>query len=74
MLTGANDRVQAVLEKAGIVNLVGSENCFRELSDALAVCRQLAEHDSRMAKGKSLSETAKGVLEVSRQYFYGGRK
>ncbi|MFO1408690.1 MAG: SulP family inorganic anion transporter [Steroidobacteraceae bacterium] len=36
MLSGANERVQAKLENAGIVALVGPENSFREFSDALA--------------------------------------
>lgn len=40
MLTGANNRVNAKLEKAGIIQLVGKENVFAELSQALAVYSQ----------------------------------
>ena len=36
MLSGANERVQAKLENAGVIALVGTENSFREFGDALA--------------------------------------
>jgi SulP family sulfate permease len=49
MLVGANARVQAKLERAGIVELIGVGNSFARFDDALAVCRELAEHDPRMA-------------------------
>jgi SulP family sulfate permease len=35
MLSGANERVQAKLENAGVIALVGPENSFREFGDAL---------------------------------------
>jgi SulP family sulfate permease len=42
MLTGANPRVAAKLEHAGITNLVGKENCFANLSAALQQCKKTA--------------------------------
>lgn len=45
MLTGANDRVHAKLEKAKIINLVGPDNYFKNVLQALVVCQQLAEQD-----------------------------
>ena len=36
MLSGANERVQAKLENAGVIALVGADNSFREFGDALA--------------------------------------
>jgi SulP family sulfate permease len=42
ILTGANERVAAKLERAGIVDLVGRSNMFADLSQALAACRQTA--------------------------------
>jgi SulP family sulfate permease len=42
MLSGANERVQAKLEKAGVIDLVGETNSFREFGDALQACREQA--------------------------------
>jgi SulP family sulfate permease len=39
ILSGANERVQAKLEKAGVINLVGAGNSFREFGEALAACQ-----------------------------------
>ena len=63
MLVGANARVQAKLERAGVVDLIGAENSFARLDDALAVCRELAEHDPRMAHERRalLNETVEAV-------------
>ena len=41
MLTGANERVQGKLEKAGILRLIGAENNFSDLAHALVVCRDV---------------------------------
>lgn len=49
MLTGANPRVEGKLRRAGLIDLVGEENLLPGLSDALAVCEHLAEHDAAMA-------------------------
>jgi SulP family sulfate permease len=38
ILTGANERVQTKLEKAGVIDLVGPDNSFREFGEALAAC------------------------------------
>jgi len=38
ILTGANERVQAKLEKAGVIDLVGTGNSFRGFGEALAAC------------------------------------
>jgi SulP family sulfate permease len=71
MLTGANARVKAKLEKAGILQLVGRANLFSSLKEALAVCRRLAETDPALSKGKRtvLSESADAVIRTSRDYF-----
>ena len=45
MLTGANLRVEAKLEKAGIIALVGRANVHLQLADALAACRPANEPD-----------------------------
>jgi SulP family sulfate permease len=39
VLTGANDRVHGKLEKAGILELVGPGNSFRDFGEAVAACR-----------------------------------
>jgi SulP family sulfate permease len=49
MLLGANPRVQGKLEKAGIIELIGRENSFSAFADALAACRDIADHDPKMA-------------------------
>jgi SulP family sulfate permease len=71
MLTGANARVAAKLEKAGIVDLVGADNFFKHFTEAVAVCRKLAETDPEMAKGRTvvLSESAEMMMRTSRAYF-----
>lgn len=71
MLSGANERVRAKLERAGIIDLVGTENHFREFSEALAACRDLAAHDPTMARARSvvLSRAAEAMLDTTRQYF-----
>ena len=69
MLVGANARVQAKLERAGIVDLIGAENRFARLDEALAVCRELAEHDPRMAHERPalLNETVDAVAVTAPQ-------
>jgi SulP family sulfate permease len=71
MLVGANPHVFALLERAGIVRMIGAENVFAELAGALSVCEELAKQDPRMAKARSmiLSESAQAVLMTSRKYF-----
>jgi SulP family sulfate permease len=39
ILSGANERVQAKLERAGVIALVGKGNSFREFGEALAACQ-----------------------------------
>jgi SulP family sulfate permease len=48
MLLGANPRVQGKLEKAGIIELIGREHSFSAFADALAACRDIADHDPKM--------------------------
>ncbi|MEN3366801.1 MAG: sulfate permease, SulP family [Burkholderiales bacterium] len=71
MLTGANARVRAKLEKAGIIALVGRDNMFASLSEALAVCRQLANTDPTMSTGRKivLDQSAEEMLRTSHEYF-----
>lgn len=54
MLVGANARVLGKLERAGIVDLIGAENSYGNLGDALRACRALAEHDPRMAHARAV--------------------
>jgi sulfate permease, SulP family len=54
MLTEANSRVQGKLEKAGIIELVGTENVFNQFPDSVAACQLLAAHDPKMAKAKAM--------------------
>ena len=54
MLSGANARVEAKLEKAHIIDLVGRANLFGAFPDALAFCRQLAQADAAMANSASV--------------------
>ncbi len=70
MVSGANERVYNKLEKAGIIDLLGAENSFREFGLALAACHELAEHDPKMTKVKPvvLSEAADALLDTSRRY------
>jgi SulP family sulfate permease len=67
MLTGANARVKAKLEKAGIIALVSQDNLFDSLSEALAACRQLADTDPAMHKGRItvISESAEAPLPAN---------
>ncbi|MFZ5492711.1 MAG: SulP family inorganic anion transporter [Pseudomonadota bacterium] len=59
MLVGANARVQGKLQRAGIVDLIGADNSFAGLADALSACIDLAAHDPRMAHERAvlLSDT-----------------
>lgn len=67
MLLGANGRVQGKLERAGIIELIGADNTFAAFGEALAVCRELAEHDPKMAHDRAvlLSETADSIVVTS---------
>jgi sulfate permease, SulP family len=66
MLAGPNARVQGKLEKAGIVELVGTDNVFSDFSQAIEVCRELAEHDPKMARAKPMifSDSAPSTLKT----------
>ena len=39
MVSGANDRVAAKLERAGLITLIGRENFFKQFGDAIAALR-----------------------------------
>ena len=41
MLTGANERVHAKLERAGLIDLVRPENVMKDFPDAIAACRNI---------------------------------
>ena len=71
MLTGANDRVLEKLQRARIVELVGPENCFKELGDALLLCQELIKQDPKMAHAQTmvLSEAAESFIKTSHDYF-----
>lgn len=53
MLSGANEKVQRKLTRAGIIELIGVENSFPEFGLALSACRELASHDPDMAHAAS---------------------
>ena len=39
MISGANERVSGKLERAGILDLIGRENFFKQFPDAIAARR-----------------------------------
>ena len=49
MLTGANARVEGKLKRAGILNLVGSENFFKTFAEAMRAC--LGQESRAVAAG-----------------------
>ncbi|MCD6680034.1 MAG: STAS domain-containing protein [Burkholderiaceae bacterium] len=72
MLSGANSRVRGKLERAGLIELLGRENLFDDVADALEASRALVpEEGPTTAVGRQtvLSETAQAVLRTSRQFF-----
>lgn len=60
MLTGANERVQGKLERAGLLELIGRDNSFKDFREALAACRERAATEPRQPGG------AAGADEASR--------
>ncbi len=54
MVTGANERVRKKLERAGIIELLGTENSFQTFEQALELCRDMAEHDPCMSRARSV--------------------
>lgn len=54
MVTGANERVSKKLERAGIIELLGTENNFQTFEQALELCRDMAEHDPCMTRAQSM--------------------
>ncbi len=71
MLTGANPRVQAKLERAGVLDLVGRENLFDDLAQAIEASRAFAGDDPATLTGHQtvMGETVQAVLRTSRQFF-----
>jgi SulP family sulfate permease len=69
MLSGANPRVAAKLDRTGIIQLVGRENFFQQFSDAIAVCEGLAKTDPQMIRGRTmiLSESAETPSSAARE-------
>lgn len=66
MLTGANPRVLAKLEKAGVIALVGSQNYFPDLGSALEECRCL---EAAGSIGQTSQLAAHLLLQTSQRYF-----
>jgi SulP family sulfate permease len=52
ILTGANDRVESKLDKAGLIELIGRENFFKEFEDVVAICRQFGDSDTETVEEK----------------------
>ncbi|WP_189458104.1 STAS domain-containing protein, partial [Jeongeupia chitinilytica] len=71
VISGANDRVHAMLEKAGLIALIGMTNYFRHFNAALADC---AAHTEGNAARRKLSQVAEAWLATSKQYFDGAPK
>jgi len=71
VLSGANERVAAKLRKAGIVDLVGSQNTFKMFDEALvAVTQNTSESDATLVEQQmAVSEPLQAMLDVSREYF-----
>jgi len=66
VLCGANRRVLARLERAGVLERVGRENVFTEIGDALAAC---APGTPEPAAASVLGRSAEALLAISRSYF-----
>src|SRR5690606_25538750 len=64
LLAGANARVATKLDKAGIVEMVGTHHCHNSFAEAVAHAGELSEW---MAAGHSPAAAA--LLYVSRKYF-----
>src|SRR5690606_12981941 len=73
MLAGANPRVRAKLERAGLIDLVGRPHFFDDLADAIEASRALVGEEPPTIVGRQtvLSETAQSVLRTSREFFSG---
>lgn len=56
MLTGPTPRVQAKLDNAGLLELVGRENVFSDFSDAIALCHQLIASGSHKKRERDHDE------------------
>jgi hypothetical protein len=44
--------VEAKLNKAGIIGLIGRENFFKEFEDVVAICKQFADHAAQKSDAK----------------------
>lgn len=67
ILAGANDRVDAKLKKAGIIDLVKEDANFKELGSAITFCIKSTNEDQ--VEVSMLSDAAKAMLSTSRDYF-----
>ncbi len=72
MLSGANPRVRNKLERGGLIDLVGRENFFDDLADAIEASRPPPGDDSpttTVGRQTVLSDTAQAVLRTTRKFF-----
>ncbi|MCO5102220.1 MAG: sulfate permease [Burkholderiaceae bacterium] len=71
MLAGANPRVHRKLARAGLIELVGRENFFDDLADAIEASRALGDAQAPTTVGRQtvLSDTVQAVLRTSREFF-----
>ncbi len=71
VLSGANPRVAAKLERAGIVDLIGRECFFAEFREALAYAGRAAEAMPHPPKERPavVSKEAEAFLDLSAKYF-----
>jgi len=71
LLSGANERVTTKMKKAGIIELIGTENNFNAFSQAITSCGQSPVQDPYLINNQEmvLSEAAKAMLDTSRDYF-----
>lgn len=58
MLTGANKRVDEKLKRAGIIKLIGADNYFSNILQALFVCQQIAQDEAQAATEESQAQGA----------------
>ncbi len=63
ILADANQRVQIKLDKAGITQVLGEDNCFETSGQALQSCQ------SELTESHSPAEIARNMLETTRRFF-----
>jgi sulfate permease, SulP family len=70
VLSGANELVRGKLERIGLLDAIGSENCVPGLSQALARAQALRRHPGQ----EPVHGAARRVIQTSREFFLGQKE